>query len=36
MKFFQIDFSKLESDELLNDFVVKQSAIVIDFDKIWG
>ena len=36
MKFFQIDFDKLDSDELLDDFVVKQSAIVIDFDKIWG
>ena len=36
MKFFQINFDKLDSDELLDDFVVKQSAIVIDFDKIWG
>lgn len=36
MKFFQINFSDLENDDLLNDFVVKQSAIVIDFDKIWG
>ena len=37
MKFFQIDFDKLKnSEDLLTDFVVKQSAIGINFDKIWG
>jgi len=37
VKFFQIDFSKLEnSKDLLDDFEVKQSAISINFDKIWG
>ena len=37
VKFFQIDFSKLEgSKDLLDDFEVKQSAININFDKIWG
>jgi len=37
MKFFQIDFDKLKnSEDLLTDFVVKQSAININFDKIWG
>jgi len=37
MKFFQIDFDKLKnSEDLLKDFVVKQSAIGINFDKIWG
>jgi hypothetical protein len=37
VKFFQIDFDKLQkSDDLLNDFEVKQSAISINFDKIWG
>jgi len=37
IKFFQIQFSKLkESDDLLSDFVVKQSAIGINFNKIWG
>jgi len=37
VKFFQIDFEKLKnSKDLLNDFQVKQSAISINFDKIWG
>ena len=37
MKFFQIDFDKLKnSEDLLKDFIVKQSAIGINFDKIWG
>ena len=37
MKFFQIDFDKLKnSEDLLTDFVVKQSEIGINFDKIWG
>ena len=37
MKFFQIDFDKLKnSEDLLTDFIVKQSAIGINFDKIWG
>ena len=37
VKFFQIDFSKLEgSKDLLDDFEIKQSAININFDKIWG
>jgi hypothetical protein len=37
VKFFQIDFSKLkDSKDLLDDFEVKQSAISINFDKIWG
>ena len=37
IKFFQIDFDKLkDSEDLLNDFVVKQSAININFEKIWG
>ena len=37
IKFFQIDFDKLKSSkDLLGDFEVKQSAININFDKIWG
>tara|TARA_R110000796_G_scaffold192564_1_gene309207 strand:+ start:89 stop:1225 length:1137 start_codon:yes stop_codon:yes gene_type:complete len=37
IKFFQIVFSKLkESEDLLQDFLVKQSSININFDKIWG
>ena len=37
VKFFLIDFDKLkDSEDLLNDFVVNQSAISINFDKIWG
>ncbi len=37
VKFFQINFDELKnSDELMKDFEVKQSAIRINFDKIWG
>ena len=37
IKFFQINFNKLkDSEELMKDFEVKQSAIRINFDKIWG
>ena len=37
IKFFQIQFAKLkDSEDLLDDFVVKQSAIGINFNKIWG
>jgi len=37
IRFFHILLSKLEEREnLLNDFEVRQSAITIDFDKIWG
>ena len=37
IKFFQIDFDKLkDGEELMKDFEVKQSAIRINFDKIWG
>ena len=37
IKFFQIVFSKLKkSEDLLQDFLVKQSSININFDKIWG
>ena len=37
VKFFQINFDELENnDELMKDFEVKQSAIRINFDKVWG
>lgn len=37
MKFFNIDFKKLEGYEgILNDFRVSQSAIKINFNNIWG
>jgi len=37
IKFFQINFDELKnSEELMKDFEVKQSAISINFDKIWG
>ena len=37
VKFFQIKFDELkDSEELMKDFEVKQSAIRINFDKIWG
>jgi len=37
IKFFNIEFSKLkDSTDLLNDFAVRQSAIALNFDKIWG
>jgi hypothetical protein len=37
MKFFQIDFDKIENNEnLLDNFAAKQSAIYLDFGKIFG
>jgi len=37
IKFFNIEFNKLkDSTDLLNDFAVRQSAIALNFDKIWG
>jgi hypothetical protein len=37
MKFFQISFEKLDNDEnLLDNFAAKQSAIYLDFGKIFG
>lgn len=37
IKFFQIDFNKLDNDEnLLDNFAAKQSAIYLDFGKIFG
>ena len=37
IKFFKIEFKKLkDSNDLLTDFAVKQSAIELNFDKIWG
>lgn len=37
MKFFLIDFKKLEENpDFLKDFKIAQSAIAINFDKIWG
>jgi hypothetical protein len=37
IKFFKIDLDKVESSEnLLNDFAAKQSAIYLDFGKIFG
>jgi hypothetical protein len=37
IKFFQIDLAKVENDEnLLDNFAAKQSAIYLDFGKIFG
>jgi len=37
IKFFQIDFDKIENNEnLLDNFAAKQSAIYLDFGKIFG
>jgi hypothetical protein len=37
IKFFQISFEKLDNNEnLLDNFAAKQSAIYLDFDKIFG
>jgi len=37
VKFFYIEFDKLEGNpDILSDFRVRQSAIDINFDKIWG
>tara|TARA_B100001778_G_scaffold93743_1_gene76580 strand:+ start:2001 stop:3092 length:1092 start_codon:yes stop_codon:yes gene_type:complete len=37
IKFFQVVFEKMkDSDSLLSDFKVVQSAISVNFDKIWG
>jgi len=37
MKFFQISFEKLDNNEnVLDNFAAKQSAIYLDFDKIFG
>jgi hypothetical protein len=37
IKFFKIDFEKIESNEnLLDNFAAKQSAIYLDFGKIFG
>ena len=37
IKFFHIDFDKLKkSEDLLADFETKQSALKLNFDKIWG
>jgi hypothetical protein len=37
IKFFQISFEKLNNDEnLLDNFAAKQSAIYLDFGKIFG
>ena len=37
IKFFYIDFEKLETNEnLLDNFAAKQSAIYLDFGKIFG
>lgn len=37
MRFFYIEFSKLkENEDILADFRVRQSAIDINFNKIWG
>ena len=37
IKFFSIEFKKLkDSATLLDDFVVKQSSIGLNFNKIWG
>ena len=37
IKFFKIDFEKLNNDEnLLDNFAAKQSAIYLDFGKIFG